>query len=194
MIGSDVLKTLAAACVATGLGSAAAVAQNIDPNGPYFNTLTCDPIFDVNPDATACYGAVGGGNTNAQQVGFNTATFYSGSDTNSASTIGLFGKTNWFVLQSDPNVNGGKNGTFTISDFGSQDMAVLLKGGPTWSAYRFTNGVSGDLEYDLTKVLGAGLSNYVVLGTIPLPAGAWLMIAAFGGLGVAREVKKRRAA
>jgi hypothetical protein len=187
----------AAASLLSAAFSVPAFAATVDPDGPYFNSGSCT-VSDVTPVANECYGSALPEPTNAQQVDYNGATFYSGPDNTSSSTVGLFGYSDWLELAGDPDFEGDKTGSFSVGDYSMfSQIAVLLKGGPTWSAYLFEGGLGPvTLSFDLRNVLSAGLSNYLIIGrdgdtpVIPLPAAGWLLIGGIGALAAVRRKKK----
>jgi hypothetical protein len=96
-----------------------------------------------------------------------------------------------------------------------KSVMAVLKSATNFAAYRLDNTEYAEVDgkisgtWDTTALFNNGggerpeLSNFTIwtsnkpdtpFGTIPLPAGAWFMIAAFGSLGAAREIKRRRKA
>lgn len=158
------LKIIAAAAACIVIGGAAQAATQQSSGNCTLSNLS---------GAVSCVGPISG---NAQQV-----------DPNAGS--GLFGITNWQVIQVDPNFQGQSTGQFTVIDHGYSVVAVLLKSGSQYAAYRLDDWFGGVLTFATAN--GLGLSNYVVVGTspVPLPAAAWLLLAGIGGLAL---VARRR--
>ena len=152
-----------AACVLIG-GAANAATQQSNGN--------C--MFTDLSGAVDCIGPIGG---NAQQVNPNAGS-------------GLFGITGWQVIQVNTSFQGGPTGQFTVNDHGYSVVAVLLKSGNQYAAYRLDDWFGGVLTFSTAN--GKGLSNYVVVGasTVPLPAAAWFLLA---GLCVLFLVRRFRA-
>ncbi|MFK7868378.1 MAG: VPLPA-CTERM sorting domain-containing protein [Roseobacter sp.] len=79
-------------------------------------------------------------------------------------------------------------------------VAVLLKSGPQFAAYRFDSGLSGDLDFETAN--NKGLSNWIAFGrdtsstgpgplsSVPLPAAGWMLMVGFGGMVAMRRRKK----
>lgn len=209
MTGSNLLKTVAAACLATVLGSGYAMAGTC--NMVNFTTSTqCD---DSLPSGSGASGNVDADVMNDQANSGTNSIFgisgwselaelnapdsiVSGSTTQSTGTPYLFSVT---YGSPDP----GKNGTWTLNPtltFGSGSYAFVIKGAQDNAAYLMdTSTTSG--TWNVNDLANSGgnpdMSNIRLFGTtgltvVPLPAAAWLMFAAFGGLGVAGAVKKRR--
>ena len=84
-----------------------------------------------------------------------------------------------------------KAGTISIPTNTASMVSVLLKSGPQFAAYRFDDGLSGDLTFMTAN--DKGLSNYLVVGreisAVPLPAAGFLLIGALGGLAAMRRLK-----
>ena len=151
----------------------------------------CSVTFDVEPDADECFGLSTG---NAQNVDANADQFeYSDLTT----VTGLFGITNWTEFQSEPDfediLDDAKTGFFDIIANSYATVAVLLKSGNEFAAYKFDDGFSGQLDFATAN--DKGLSNYVVLGTgtavVPLPAAGWLLLGGIGGMAALKRRKKK---
>lgn len=147
--------------------------------------------FDVTPEADECFGLSFG---NAQNVDENSDEFkYSDGTT----VTGLFGITNWTEFQSEPSFEDikkdAKTGFFDIIANSYATVAVLLKSGNEFAAYKFDDGFSGRLDFVTAN--DNGLSNYVVLGTgtavVPLPAAGWLLLGGIGGMAALKRRKKK---
>lgn len=178
------LKMTTMAAGAVFVLSGVATAKSVDPFGPYTSSGSCS-LSDVTPSADACFGFVNE-NSNAQQVDWNAAEF--------DGVLGLFGITDWSELQVDGAFSGPSQGSFVMGDFSMYDyVAVSLKGSNTWASYRHDGGVGPGL-YEYTMANGAGLSNYVVLGSglspVPLPAAGWMLLVGIGGLVAMRRRRK----
>lgn len=157
----------------------------------YEDSTACSETFDVTPDADECFGLSTG---NAQNVDANADQFvYSDTTT----VTGLFGITNWTEFQSEPDfediLDDAKTGFFDIIANSYATVAVLLKSGDEFAAYKFDDGFSGRLDFATAN--DKGLSNYVVLGTgtsvVPLPAAGWLLLGGIGGIAALKRRKKK---
>ncbi len=170
--------------------------------------------------ATACEGAIGG------------------NDANTISSVSsYFGLTGWTEIAkvdasegSDTRLglsvaegNDDKSGTWSVSLWSSAltDIMIALKGGPTFSLYRFAPALGTAGTWSTDGILkgngkpGPGLSHFTVYGTnqggtptgggngggggvpsvapVPLPAAGWMILAALGGLlGLGRGQNRSR--
>lgn len=101
---------------------------------------------------------------------------------------------------------GSAHGMWSFEHSDHVSYMAVLKGGTSFSAFLLGDG-SGDNTARKWRITGAtttsgdgpDLSNFALYGSrtpmvVPLPAASWLLIAAIGGLGVARWVRRRRAA
>jgi hypothetical protein len=111
--------------------------------------------------------------------------------------------------------NGSSSGDWSFTTPVTGVFAITLKAAPGFSAYAFNidfDAVSGKFDTALAYLSGgksgkgAGLSHLSlfkftgevpddsITGSLPLPAGAWLMLSFIGGFGVLRRLKARAAA
>lgn len=143
----------------------------------------------------------------------NAVACFTGNDSNQVSDPGfeMFGETGW--LEADKNddsatgfpitftgtglTNGSKNGTWEINVLDPQavgSVVVSLKAGNGFGAFLIADDVTSGF-WTSTKSLSHASIFYLPPVTIvptPLPAGAWLLISAFGGLGLWRRFKTRK--
>lgn len=182
-----VLKLVAGTALAITLSASMASALTLASG-----STTCS-ITDVS-GSTACEGA------------------YSGNDSNEISdTTELFGLDGWKEIDKVDG-NAGTSGVLTsqasgmwsISSFDTYEtFMIVLKGGPTFSAYLLGDGdtAASSGTWSTAGILkgngqpGPGLSHITLWGTgtaapVPLPAAAWLLLAGLGGLGAARRFKR----
>jgi hypothetical protein len=133
-------------------------------------------------------------------------------------TDSFFGINNWTRVQKSDGANnplfnlvvtGVKTGTWSVSSFnGWSNAVIVVKGGPTWSAYLLdvaflmgtwnTNGVltgSGKAGPDLSHIslYVGGVKSGGGIPDVPLPAALPLLLAGLGSGGVMSAVKRRRA-
>ncbi|WP_287186163.1 VPLPA-CTERM sorting domain-containing protein [Rhodovulum sp.] len=187
---TNILKTTAAVTAAAAV-AAVVMAGGASAATLYVGNGTCNKVVDVDPDANECFGLSKG---NVQQINENSDKF---EYTDGTVLTGLFGITNWTEFQKEENFENiqsdAKAGWFDIAENYYQTVAVLLKSGNQWAAYKYDNGLSGWLDFQTAN--GKGLSNYAVLGTgmmtpVPLPAAGWLLL---GGLAALKRRRKTAA-
>lgn len=211
MVGTNSLKTAAVACVAAVLASGAAFAGSCQVSGATLTSIDGGATLTPSQNATKCFGA----------ASTNTGSGPSGqiSESEIMSLLSTdawgFGTYNWsYVGKYDDAAPSSspvsadleqKNGSWSVdvTPNTANVFSLVLKGSTEYSSFLFDispnagSVFAGDYDMELAGI-DADLSNIQVVGVyagvIPLPAAAWLMIAAFGGLGVAGAVKKRRAA
>lgn len=166
---------LAAALAVGVFVSGAAQAATYTSNG------NCT-LSDISPAAVSCYGSAMG---NPLDVNLNGGVF--------DGTTGLFGDNIWTYIESNPTFNGGDYGSFTVGQHDYSTVAVILKYGGQFAAYKLNDWFGGVISYTTTN--GSGLTNYVVAGLnpAPLPAAGWLLLAGFGGLAMVRRRGKAAA-
>jgi len=120
----------------------------------------------------------------------------------------LFGQSGWLLADKnddntvgspitflDAPANGDKSGTWQISGWAAQsynNLVITLKAGNGFGAFLLDeNTTSG--TWASTKGLSHASIFYqnTPLTTMPLPAGAWLLISGFAGMGLARRFKNK---
>lgn len=154
-------KVLAALALSFALGGTAQAATQQSNGNCSINDVT---------GAVECVGPIAG---NAQQF----------------DPSGLFGVSNWSVIQTAPNYGGGPTGSFDVTSHNYDVVAVLLKSGNEFAAYRLSDWFGGTLSFATAN--GKGLSNFVILGSaaVPVPAAGFLLLAGLGGLALMRRRK-----
>lgn len=124
-----------------------------------------------------------------------TGTFITcnGPDNGNAQTFdpnaaGLFGVSNWQPIASGP-FGGTSTGALDVNSHNYSVVAVLLKTGGEFAAYKLSDWFGGKLAF--TTANGQGVTNFVVIGTspAPLPAAALMLLAGLGGLAMVRRRK-----